>query len=90
MSLTHDEIAMKLEPEWGELVLSIIEAAHQRFFACGAGTDFCLQSKGPQSIVFGSRNRVKWTADRSFVPDRPYCTPSFLDAWDALDSHSPR
>jgi hypothetical protein len=85
MSTTYDDlekIAMKLEPAWGELVLSIVEAAHDKFVECGAGHDFCLQSTGPSTLIFGSRNRLVWTASNGFVPDRSYCTTPFLAAWD--------
>ena len=41
--------------------------------------DFCVQSfKNGEVIVFGSTNRLIWSARGGFRPDVSYCTGQFL------------
>lgn len=78
-----DGIALRIceSTEIGELVLSIVKVAFKKFEKAGAADDFVLQSIGPGKIVFGSTNRVSWSAARGFEPDESYCTKRFLHAW---------
>lgn len=39
--------------------------------------DFCIQSVSPDSIVFGSVNRVVWTI-HGFSCEESYCTERFI------------
>jgi hypothetical protein len=62
----------------GELAYSIEEMASQIFTECGAEDDYCVQSIGWGSIVFGGTNRLildknGWRLDES------YCTLRFID-----------
>ncbi len=63
-----------------EVGLLVIEEALNRFEACGAAEDFCVQSVGA-AVVFGGTNRILWTASAGFRPDVTYCTPRFLAAY---------
>ena len=62
-------------------VLSL--AAYERFDACGAASDFGVQCVQDTTAVFGGTNRVIWSVEGRFRPDRSYCTERFLTAWDA-------
>lgn len=64
----------------------VLEAAHDIFCTCQAESDFCVQSTGGQTVVFGGTNRLIWTARGGFRPDRGYCTERFLALYDSASS----
>lgn len=63
--------------------LLVVEEAMDRFEACRAASDFCIQSLG-QVVVFGSTNRVTWSPTRGWSLDRSYCTDRFKILWDSM------
>lgn len=62
---------------------TVCEIAYCIFADCGESEDFCIQNAGSTSAVFGGTNRLIWTPLKGFYPDRSYCRPGFLSAWDA-------
>ncbi len=78
MKITNKEIF-----EVGE---SVVDAALNIFTECGAASDFCVQhiSGIGGNIVFGGVNRLIWSPDLGFNPDRCYCTENFLKKWDKM------
>jgi len=56
----------------------VVEEAEYVFERCGVASDFAIQGGN----VFGSVNRIIWTARTGFEADRFYCTDSFLEAFD--------
>lgn len=57
----------------------VFEMAEQIFIWCGAESDFCHQT----GLVFGSTNRIILT-QRGWQMDRSYCTPKFIENFEAL------
>lgn len=52
--------------------------ARSIFIDCGAESDYCVQYRGENVLIFGGTNRLKltrygWTIDPS------YCTPRFIE-----------
>jgi hypothetical protein len=66
------------EPKGGldTMIYSLVLAASRYFTECP--DDFSLQAVGYRCVVFGGTNRLLWTAEKGFLPDRPYCTENFL------------
>lgn len=58
------------------VLTDLINAASRYFIDCP--DDFCIQTIGHQSIVFGGYNRLLWNATHGFRPDSSYCTERFL------------
>lgn len=61
----------------------VLEAAYDIFCTCQAESDFCVQTTGMQTVVFGGSNRLIWTPRGGFRPDRSYCTQRFLALYDS-------
>lgn len=59
----------------------VLEAA--KFFE-DCPEDFCLQNAQGGDLVFGGTNRLLWSINRGFRPDRSYCTERFLKRADVL------
>ena len=59
------------------LAYAICEAAAQ-YWDRSDPYDFCLQSFGGDTIVFGGTNRLIWSPRMGFTPDPSYCTDRFL------------
>jgi hypothetical protein len=60
----------------GAIFSNLINSASRYFIECP--DDFCVQTIGYQSIVFGGTNRLIWIPEFGFRPDPQYCTESFL------------
>lgn len=63
-------------PALDTMLYSLVLAASRYFIECP--DDFCLQFVGYRCIVFGGTNRLSWSAEKGFIPDRFHCTASFL------------
>lgn len=75
---------MKIVPSfWNDISTQVIDAAYDIFIEMGCEEDCCIQSVSSSSVVFGSHNRLIWTAEGGFKPDPPYCTEKFLDSFKA-------
>ena len=68
-------------PAFGEHVLALVEEAYRIFERAGIPQDFCLQHVGLTNLVFGSTNRLLWSVQTGFVPDKSSCTEKFLNNW---------
>lgn len=60
------------------IVYEIFQAAAEHWLGSDED-DFCLQSSGGESLIFGGTNRLRWTARHGFVPDASYCTAGFIE-----------
>lgn len=67
-----------------ELVEALASAAYCRFVNAGAKSDFCVQYVGPNCILFGGTNRVKWDPFSGFQLEESHCTKNFIDRWKEL------
>jgi hypothetical protein len=83
--IDNDNYALSIESEWGEVVSSIIDEAFKRFVACDSANDFGFQGiSSGRVLVFGSVNRVLWSASQGFYYDELYCTERFKRRWSEL------
>ena len=62
-----------IEPS--EIIWGVVAEAMKFWAECPH--DFCIQSVSPDSIVFGSVNRVVWTI-HGFRCERSHCTERFI------------
>lgn len=69
--------------ELQKIGLVVAEAAYDIFCECGYENDFCIQSVGYNSAVFGGANRIIFNPLRGFRADRAYCCEKFLREFDA-------
>lgn len=83
------EAAMSIEGHWGELIYAIVVEAEERFKKCDEESDFCIQTASTV-IVFGGTNRVIWSPQNGFRPDRSYCRDTFLELWDQHYNDAPK
>lgn len=74
-------LSTKDRAEVGEIVIYRAEDIFER---CSASSDFCIQSIHENCVIFGSTNRLKFSAKFGWVPERSYCTPGFLEKYDKL------
>ena len=61
-----------------EIGLIVMDAALAYFEKSGCKEDFCIQSIGSETVVFGGFNRLIWSVRNGFKPDPSYCTERFL------------
>lgn len=65
------------------LMYDLIVQARQIFFEADSLEDFCIQSiTSSHGFVFGGLNRLLWSIDHGFRPDKGYCSRQFLAAWE--------
>ena len=67
-----------------QLVFSVIDTA-ATFFE-GFDTDFGIQYRDSDNIIFGGLNRIVWSPLKGFRIDRDYCTPDFIAQFDKIMS----
>lgn len=86
MSRVETVMAQLFRDEHAFSVVAMVAIAASRYWdAEGVSPDdFCLQGVGPECVVFGGTNRLVWSPERGFRPDRSYCNPAFLARCDAL------
>ncbi len=75
------------ETEGPGIVAAIVEAA-SLYWTENPG-DFCVQSTGVGTIVFGGSNRVRWSATRGFVLLEQH-SPPFAEHFARVGSPLPR
>ena len=61
-----------------EIVELIVEEAFSYWEVANCMSDFCFQSAGVGTIVFGSTNRLLWSYISGFRIDQSYCSPNFI------------
>ena len=86
----EDKVDAELERVVGTLSVPMAMVMFEvvRWAACYwhgvSDDDFCIQSVGETTIVFGGTNRLVWSPSAGYRPDRSYCTQSFLHRWEQL------
>jgi len=73
-----------IERKYLELGMNVAICAEIIFGDCGYPDDFCVQTVGDQSAVFGGTNRLLWHPIYGFSPDELYCTDRFVERFNAL------
>ena len=68
-----------------EIGESVIGGALSVFQDLDIESDFCVQSIGFQTVVFGGTNRIIWSLRYGFSLDVRYCTPSVVAKWGAMN-----
>lgn len=59
--------------------LRVFRRAELIFIGAGCGYDFCLQSVGGVSVVFGGSNRLIWDKRKNeFRASESHCSESFI------------
>lgn len=70
-----------------DIAYAVEAMALEIFEDCGAASDYCVQHRGEDRLIFGGTNRLILDK-RGWRIDRSACTERFIRRWDEI--HAPR